>query len=63
MGRGLRVFLTPITLVTVALLVWAALYGFLLFGTIPRAETFVGAAIIAASGLYIFFRERQRRQV
>lgn len=39
------------------MLVWATLYGYLIFGTIPRLETFVGAAIVVASGLYIFFRE------
>jgi len=41
------------------MLVWASIYGFLIFGTIPRTETFVGAAIVIASGLYIFHRERQ----
>ncbi|MCA8926884.1 MAG: DMT family transporter [Alphaproteobacteria bacterium] len=39
------------------MLVWASLYGYLIFGTIPRTETFFGAAIVIAAGLYIFHRE------
>lgn len=39
------------------MLLWATLYGYLFFAHIPRTETFVGAAIVSASGLYIFFRE------
>lgn len=39
------------------MLVWATLYGYLMFGTIPRSETFIGAAIVIAAGLYIFHRE------
>lgn len=39
------------------MLVWASLYGYLMFGTIPRLETFIGAAIVIAAGLYIFHRE------
>lgn len=39
------------------MLIWATLYGYLFFAHIPRAETFIGAAIVSASGLYIFYRE------
>lgn len=39
------------------MLLWATMYGYLLFGTVPRVETFVGAAIVIAAGLYIFHRE------
>jgi len=42
-------------------LVWAALIGFLWFGSIPDAWTIAGAAIIVASGLYVWHRERVRR--
>ena len=38
-------------------LLWATLFGYLLFGHIPDIWTGVGAAIIVASGLYIFHRE------
>ena len=40
-------------------LVWAALAGFLFFNEWPDIWTFAGAALIMASGLYIFHRERQ----
>lgn len=40
-------------------LIWASLYGFMLFGEIPGVWTLAGAGIIMASGLYIFHRERQ----
>jgi drug/metabolite transporter (DMT)-like permease len=42
-------------------LVWATLYGWLLFGALPTAYTWAGAPIIIASGLYIVWRERVRR--
>lgn len=40
-------------------LIWATLFGWLLFGTLPSGGTFVGAPVIIASGLYIFWRERR----
>lgn len=39
-------------------LIWATLSGVLVFGDFPDAWTFVGAGIIAASGLYVWHRER-----
>jgi len=39
-------------------LIWAASYGFLIFGEWPDVWTFVGAAVIAGSGLYIYHREK-----
>lgn len=41
-------------------LIWAAIFGFLLFGDIPGTATIIGAAIVAASGIYILHRERVR---
>ncbi len=41
---------------------YATALGWLVFGTVPTASTAVGAAIIIASGLYIWARERQLRQ-
>ncbi len=46
-----------------ASLIWATLYGFLLFGDLPDLWTVLGAAIIAGSGLYIFHRERRAKAV
>ncbi len=43
-------------------LVWATLFGFLVFGDLPDRWTIVGAIVIAASGLYIFHRENLRKQ-
>lgn len=39
------------------MIVWAALFGYLAFGDVPRVATLVGAAIIVAAGLFIYFRE------
>lgn len=44
-----------------ASLIWATLYGFLMFGDLPDLWTVVGAAIIAGSGLYIFHREHRAK--
>jgi len=41
------------------LLLWATLYGWLFFDAVPRPETIAGASIVAAAGLYIFFREQK----
>ena len=43
------------------LLVWAAVLGFIMFGDLPDAWTMVGAAVVIASGLYDWHRERLRR--
>jgi drug/metabolite transporter (DMT)-like permease len=40
-------------------IVWAALFGFVLFAEVPGPFTFIGAAIIFTSTLYIAWRERQ----
>lgn len=42
-------------------LVWGVLYGWLLFGALPGATTWIGAPIIIGSGLYIVYREHRRR--
>ncbi|MCX7383275.1 MAG: DMT family transporter [Alphaproteobacteria bacterium] len=41
-------------------LVWSTSAGYLVFDTLPDAQTLVGAAIIIASGLYTIHRERVR---
>lgn len=43
-------------------LLWATLYGWALFGVFPGRATWIGAPVIVASGLYIVWRERVRRQ-
>ena len=44
------------------MLVWAILFGWLMFGTLPEGWTWVGAGLVVASGLFTFWRERVRRQ-
>jgi drug/metabolite transporter (DMT)-like permease len=41
------------------LLFWAVLFGWLVFGDVPRPAMLLGAAIIVAAGLFIFFRGRK----
>ncbi|HEY9234130.1 MULTISPECIES: DMT family transporter [Phenylobacterium] len=41
-------------------LVWACLIGYLFWDEIPRAATVSGALVVAASGVYILFRETRR---
>jgi len=43
-------------------LVWAALYGIVIFGNVPDRWTILGALIIAASGLYIFYRGESKKR-
>ena len=40
-------------------MLWALLLGFWLFGEVPTALVFVGAAIVAGAGLFVIWRERQ----
>ena len=42
-------------------LIWATLYGLLVFGDLPDAWTVAGAVVIAASGLYVQRRKRAQR--
>lgn len=44
-------------------LVWACLIGFLVWDELPRAATVAGAMVVAASGVYILFRETRRFRV
>lgn len=41
-------------------LIWASLFGWILFGALPVPSTWLGAPVIVASGLYIVWRERVR---
>lgn len=41
------------------LIIWATMYGWLVFGQLPDQWTWLGASIIVATGLYIMNRERQ----
>lgn len=39
---------------------YMALFGYLVFNDVPGAPVWIGAAIVIASGLYLFYRERRR---
>ena len=41
-----------------SLLIWGTFYGFIVFGQLPDAWTWIGALIIVATGLYTLNRER-----
>jgi drug/metabolite transporter (DMT)-like permease len=41
--------------------IYMALFGYLVFGDVPSPAVWTGAAIVVASGLYLFARERSRR--
>jgi drug/metabolite transporter (DMT)-like permease len=43
-------------------LIWATLLGWVAFGTLPAAATWLGAPIIVGSGLFIVWREHVRRR-
>lgn len=45
------------------ILVWATLVGWIGFGDFPDGFTMAGAAVIVASGMYTFYRERVRAGV
>ncbi|MBL8698342.1 MAG: DMT family transporter [Alphaproteobacteria bacterium] len=55
--------LAPVSAVaplTYTVIVWATILGWSMFGALPDAWTLAGAAVIIASGLYVWWRERQR---
>jgi drug/metabolite transporter (DMT)-like permease len=39
--------------------IYMTLFGYLVFGDVPGAPVWIGAAIVVASGLYLFHRERR----
>lgn len=62
MTRSLK--LGPVSVVVpmdYSALIWASLLGWGLFGVLPDPATWLGGPIIAASGLYIVWREHVRR--
>ncbi|MEO8718708.1 MAG: DMT family transporter [Burkholderiales bacterium] len=42
-------------------ILYMALFGYLVFGSVPDAAVWIGAAIVVSSGLYLFQRERRGR--
>jgi drug/metabolite transporter (DMT)-like permease len=44
-------------------MVFAAIVGYFFWGEVPAVTTWIGAAVIAGSGIFIFARRRRRRQI
>jgi len=40
-------------------IIWAFVLGYAVFGEVPSALVFIGAAIVAGAGLFVIWRERQ----
>ena len=40
-------------------LIWASVFGWLIFGDVPATATVMGAVLVIASGLFILYRERK----
>lgn len=60
LGYASPVVVAPLSYLS---LIWSIGLGFALFGDLPDTMTLVGAALIAASGMYVFHRERVRAEV
>lgn len=43
-----------------SLMIWATIYGWIIFGQLPDFWTWVGTSVILITGLYLINRERQR---
>jgi drug/metabolite transporter (DMT)-like permease len=42
-----------------SMIVWAVMFGYVVFGDVPSMATILGAAIIIGAGFYIYLRERE----
>ena len=42
-----------------SMIVWAVMFGYVVFADVPSSATLIGAAIIIGAGLYIFLREQR----
>ena len=45
-----------------SILIWALALGYFVFGDVPDRYELVGATIVVASGLFVFYRERNLQQ-
>lgn len=43
-------------------IVWAVIFGLVIWGDLPDAWTLLGAAVLVGSGLYVFHREQVRKR-
>lgn len=45
-----------------ASLLWSSMFGWLIWGDVPAAHVYAGAAIVVASGLFILYREQKKKK-
>ena len=43
-------------------MIWAYVLGYVLFGELPTSYVYIGAVVVAGSGLFVIWRERQLRR-
>lgn len=43
-------------------MIWALIYGYVFWGYLPGLQTWIGSAILIASGLFILYREKRNMQ-
>ena len=53
-------FLAPFTYIS---LILGSLWGFIFFSEIPSIYTILGGALIVISGIYVWYRERKRKEI
>lgn len=66
MSVNRSLILAPATVVVpyqYSMIIWAVIFGYIVFGDVPTPHVLVGAAVIIAAGFYIFLRERRRSEV
>lgn len=44
-------------------MIWALIYGYIFWGYLPGVQTWIGSAILIASGLFILYREKRNMQL
>ena len=57
MRRGDLAFIAPFRYTA---LLWALVLGFVLFDEWPAPATLIGSAIVVATGMFTFYRERRQ---
>jgi drug/metabolite transporter (DMT)-like permease len=66
-GLIARAYVTAPTTATIApfvysSMIWAVLFGYLIFDDIPKITTYIGAAVIMSAGFYLLYREQQAKK-
>lgn len=65
MSVNRSLILAPATVVVpyqYSMIIWAVIFGYLVFNDVPTIHVLIGAAVIIAAGIYIFLRERRLKE-